>query len=253
MTPIAIAGITAALTFGSGMLGLWNKSLLSEHHNASETRDLITRITGLVSTMAALILGLLIASGNAYYNTEKANLETLARRAVQLDSTLRNYGPAAQPARDQLKDLLTRGYQRIWQNAGGVREAAATSVSNASVGVLSDNLRALQPETEAQKQLLAKAFDLTASISDLRLQTALELDNSITWPFLGILLAWTVLLFFGYGLLARNNLAAAIALAVGALSVASAIFLILELNAPYGGLMRLAPTPLLFAFDAIGR
>ena len=99
----------------------------------------------------------------------------------------------------------------------------------------------------------SKAADLIASIQDLRLGTRLQIDNSVTWPFLSILVSWTALLFFGFGLLARLNAAAVFTLAIGALSVASAIFLILELDAPYSGILRLPPTPILDAIDALGK
>ena len=75
----------------------------------------------------------------------------------------------------------------------------------------------------------------------------------MTWPFLSILVSWTTLLFFGFGLLARLNAPAVFTLAIGALSVASAIFLILELDAPYSGILRLPPTPILQAIDALGK
>jgi hypothetical protein len=111
----------------------------------------------------------------------------------------------------------------------------------------------VRPTIDAQKSLQSKAADLIASIQDLRLGTRLQTDNSVTWPFLSILVAWTVLLFFGFGLLARLNAAAVFTIAIGALSVASAIFLILELNAPYSGMLRLPATPLLQAIDALGK
>ena len=87
----------------------------------------------------------------------------------------------------------------------------------------------------------------------MRLATRLQIDNSVTWPFLSILVSWAALLFFGFGLLARLNTAAVVTLAVGALSVASAILLILELNTPYSGMLRLPPTPILEAIDALGK
>src|SRR6516164_1940263 len=92
-----------------------------------------------------------------------------------------------------------------------------------------------------------------ASIQDLRLATRLQIDDSVTWPFLSILVSWAALLFFGSGLLARLNTAAVFTLAIGALSVASAIFLILELDAPYSGMLRLPPTPILQAIDALAK
>ena len=120
-------------------------------------------------------------------------------------------------------------------------------------GAISRQIDEVRPTVDAQKSRLSKAAELIASIQDLRLETRLQIDNSVTWPFLSILVSWTALLFFGFGLLARLNAAAVFTLAIGALSVASAIFLILELNAPYSGMLHLPPTPILQAIDALSR
>ena len=120
-------------------------------------------------------------------------------------------------------------------------------------GAIGRQIDEVRPTIDAQKSLRSKAADLIASIQDLRLGTRLQIDNSVTWPFLSILVSWTALLFFGFGLLARLNAAAVFTLAIGALSVASAIFLILELDAPYSGILRLPPTPILEAIDALGK
>jgi len=89
---------------------------------SDETRALINRVTGLVATMAALVLGLLIASANTFYNSQKGDLEILSGRMIELDSMLREYGPDAQPIRDQLKATVTRVYQHTWNSPPPRRE-----------------------------------------------------------------------------------------------------------------------------------
>ena len=108
MTAATIALIAALLTFGGGMVGLLYDKLLPEHQVSDETRALINHVTGLVATMAALVLGLLIASANAFYNSQKSDLEILSGRVIELDSVLRDYGPDAHPIRDLLKATVTR-------------------------------------------------------------------------------------------------------------------------------------------------
>ena len=116
MTAATIALIAASLTFGGGMVGLLYDKLLPEHQVSDETRALINRVTGLVATMAALVLGLLIASANTFYNSQKSDLEILSGRVIELDSMLRDYGPNAQPIRDLLKATVTRVYQHTWNS-----------------------------------------------------------------------------------------------------------------------------------------
>src|SRR5215467_11369735 len=120
-------------------------------------------------------------------------------------------------------------------------------------GAIGRQIDKLRPMSMHRNRCSPKAAHLIASIQDLRLETRLQIDDSVTWPFLSILVSWAALLFFGFGLLARLNAAAVFTLAIGALSVASAIFLILELDAPYSGMLRLPPTPILQAINALGK
>jgi len=253
VTAATIALIAALLTFGGGMVGLLYDKLLPEHQVSDETRALINRVTGLVATMAALVLGLLIASANTFYNSQKSDLEILSGRVVELDSMLREYGPDAQPIRELLKTTVTRVYQNTWNTPRAAERLATIVEMRAGWGTVGRQIDEVRPTSDAQKSLQSKAADLLASIQDLRLETRLQIDNSVTWPFLSILVSWTALLFFGFGLLARLNAPAVFTLAIGALSVASAIFLILELDAPYSGILRLPPTPILQAIDALGK
>jgi len=145
-------------------------------------------------------------------------------------------------------ERLYRCCQRaiIIESASSAKRATERLATIAEIragwGAIGRQIDEVRPTIDAQKSLQSKAADLIASIQDLRLGTRLQIDNSVTWPFLSILVSWTALLFFGFGLLARLNTAAVFALAIGALSVASAIFLILELDAPYSGVLRLPPT-----------
>lgn len=253
MNAATITLTTALLTFGGGMAGLLYDKLLPEHHMSDETRALINRMTGLVATMSALVLGLLIASANTFYNTQKSDLEVLSGRVIELDSNLQKYGRDAQPIRELLKATVTRMYRHTWNSPRAAERLATIAEMRADWGAIGSQIDQVQPTIDAQKSLQSKAADLIASIQDLRLEARLQIENSVTWPFLSILVSWMALLFFGFGLLARLNTPAVFTLAIGALSVASAIFLILELDAPYTGLLRLPPSPILQAIDGLGK
>jgi hypothetical protein len=248
------AFVVAAVVFVSGMAGLafhaWQPR---KDEQVGETRDLINRLTGLVATLSALVLGLLVASANNFYNTQKTGLETVSARVLELDGVLRRYGPDAQPARDLLKDLVTGSYERVWEGDNGtLRMPTVEAVARMDTMFYALNaLREAAPDS--RKYLMAKAGDLATSINDQRLQMSLQLNNSISWPFMTILIAWASLLFFGFGILARVNRASVAGLAVGAVSVASAIFLIVELSTPYSGLLRLSPSPVLETIGALGK
>ena len=107
------------------------------------------------------------------------------------------------------------------------------------------------PPARGWRRWATKAGDLATSINNQHLQISLQLNNSLSWPFTTILISWACLLFFGFGMLARSNRASVAGLAVGAISVASAIFLIVELSEPYFGVFILSPAPVLQTIEAI--
>jgi hypothetical protein len=153
------------------------------------------------------------ASANNFYNTQKTGLETVSAKV-----------------RDILKEMVTSTHKRIWKDGGTLTvPTAEQAVARMDRLFLALNaLRGAAPDSP--KYLMTKAEDLATSINDQRLQMALQVSNSLSWPFMTILIAWASLLFFGFGTLARVNRTSVIGLAVGAASVASAIFLIVELS-----------------------
>src|SRR5271165_3725906 len=100
MEPDLFAPLAAALVFVSGLAGLFLRGWRHANEGMGETRDLINRVTGLIATMSAIVLGLLIASANSFHNAQKGELEIVSAKVLQLDGVLRRYGPEAQPARE---------------------------------------------------------------------------------------------------------------------------------------------------------
>ena len=250
-----MAFAVAAGVFISGLGGLAYRTWYpANEEEVAETRDLINRLTGLVATLSALVLGLLIASANSFHNTQKAGLETVSGRVIELDG-VSPVRPDARATRNMLKEVVTTSYERVWQgNNNGAPVIPTVAQADEQMEGVFSNLNALREAAPTErKYLLAKAGDLATSINNQNLQISLQLNNSISWPFMTILVAWACVLFFGFGLLARVNLASVVGLAVGAVSVASALFLIVELSTPYSGLLRLSPTPVLQTIDRLGK
>ena len=223
-----IAFIVFVVTFGCGILGLTLQRWPPERHMSDGTRDLINRVTGLVGTMTALVLGPLIASASSFYNTQKSSLEVTASRFLQLDGVLRRYGPEATPVRAQLRAAAIQIYEDDWGHGSATPPTVVDS--SAAIDALATSLDSLSPATEAERFRHARANEIAA-----------------------ILVSWTSLLFFGFGITVHRNGTAIATLAVAAFAVATAVFLIIELSQPYSGLLRLPPTPLVQAIDALGK
>ncbi|MGO9769118.1 MAG: hypothetical protein ACLPSW_06105 [Roseiarcus sp.] len=251
MDSLEIATLVGVLALASGLIGLKLQGLLPDQHTSDRSRDMIAAVTGLLGLLLALVLGTLIGSSYGFYSTQKSELETLDARALQFDSALAAYGPEARPGRDGLRKAMQQGYDMFW--GAGQYDPKAQSVATAMVGLkkMDQFLLSLKPATDAQKQLLATASMNASAIEQTRLLMSLQLVAPISWPLMIVVVSWALLLFCGHGLLSRANATVVATLALGGFAVASAIFLILELNQPYTGLFRISPAVLMQTLEAM--
>jgi hypothetical protein len=224
---------------------------LPDHHLDQDSRDVVKLVMGLIATMSALVLSLLIASANSSYDQQSSELKVLSTNILLLDRTLKFYGPGATEARDGLRDAIRQTHDRIWSPDGVRPENLDSRATRNSVNANIEQLLRLSPKTDAERMMQSRAVQESESITQSRLAMFEQLDSSISWPFLTVLVFWICMLFLGFGLFARFNPTVTVALVVGALSVAGAIFLILELSEPYRGLMRISDEPLRNAIDQI--
>jgi hypothetical protein len=225
------------LTFAFGVLGMYLQRLLPEQHSAEKSRDMIGAVVGLVSLLLALVLGTLVGSAYAFYANQKAEMETLAAKALQLDIALSEYGPETGFARGKMKDTLSSIRGMIW---GGAGEAPDMNVGEPieHLKLMDEYVASLEPKTPAQRQFAAAAGAAAGAIEQTRLLVSLQLASPVSWPLVAIVVSWAVILFCGFGLLSRINATTIVAVALGAFAVGSALFLILELSRPFTGLFR---------------
>jgi hypothetical protein len=241
---IAIASIVLGGSFGAALVGMVLHVKLPDRHLDSESRDVVKLVMGLIATMSALVLSLLVASASTSYDRQSNELKALSANIVLLDRMLESYGPGAKVVRDSLRDDLRQGHDRIW-SPDGVRPEVLGSAEtrNASKARL-EQLNRLSPTTDTERMIQSRAIQQSDSITQARTLMFEQLGSSIPWPFLTVLILWICLLFLGFGLFASPNPTVTVALLAGSLSIACAIFLILELNDPYRGLMRISDEPL---------
>jgi len=254
VTSVLVAILIAILTFAAGGLGLYLHKWLPEPHSVDKSREMIGSVIGLVTLLLALVLGTIIGSAYFFSSTQQSELQTLAAHYIQIDEALAKYGPETKPIRDHIKEGLTRAYELFWQG-GGDADPQKLSVAAAIAGMqpLSDYLSGLDPKTAEQKQAAASANAHFAQIEQIRLMMSLQLASPFFKPLLFVVVAWSLFLFCGFGLLSHTNATTLSALAFGAMAVAGALFLILELSQPYTGVFRTSGAPLKQAIDAIDK
>ena len=255
MSAWAISSILFVCVFGGALLGMFLRSVLPKHHLSDESKDVVRLGMGLVATMAALVLGLLVASAKSSYDAQKSGMDQISANLILLDSTLAQYGPEAQGSRDKLRRIVSDGLKRIWpeEELEGHTFAPSTTTM-ASERTLFETIQELTPENDKQRRLQSVALQIAVDLTRARwLLVAQEESSPIPMLFLVILVLWLVVLFVSFGLFAPPNSVVIAALIVCALSVSGAIFLILELAGPLDGLIQISSAPLRNAFEHLGQ
>jgi hypothetical protein len=197
---------------------------------------------GIIATMAALVLGLLIASSKSAYDTQANEMQQLAANLVQADRFLASYGPETREIRVLLRAGANAAHRLIWP--GGETQSANLDPS-ATQGEANDFYEAVQnlsPKTESQRHARETALQLTSSLFQTRMLMFEQLGGAVSWPLLAVLISWVTMLFLGFGMFARPHATIAVTIVIGAISVARAVFLTVELSQPYEGFMRTPDT-----------
>jgi hypothetical protein len=253
MNSLETSAIIFGCSFGMGLLGMLLNFKVPDHHLDVGSRDVVKLVLGLIATVSALVLSLLIASGSSHYQAQQNEVQSLSANTILLDRVLSFYGPDAKEPRDLLRQGLAAVHDRIWSSDGA---RAAELDPRATQGVAGDflvSLKSLEPKNDSQATLKSQAMQIAQNLGQTRLLMYEQSGSSFAWPFLTVLVFWICMLFLGFGLLTRFNATLLVVLFIGAVSVAGAIFLILELSSPYEGFMRLSDAPVRNALAMVGK
>jgi hypothetical protein len=251
MNPLLVAVVVFACVFGAAVFGVRLRSRLPEHHLGEESKDAVRIGMGLVATMAALILGLLVASTKGTYDSEKGAVTQMAAKIIVLDRVLDNYGPEARSVRQELRRAVESAVLRIWPEAGrGDETPVDPGVSWGSS--LPKAIQKLIPQDDAQRTFKTQAAGLAADLAEMRWLIFEQAGSSISRPLLIVVIVWLAILFGSIGLFAPSNSTVFGALMLAAFSVSGAIFLIMELDQPFDGLVRISNAPMTQALNHLG-
>jgi hypothetical protein len=252
MSSFEISLIALLCLVAGFLLGLGLQRLLPGHHLSKESQDTVKLGTGMVATMSALILGLLVSSAKSSFDAVNVSIAQNGARIIQLDHLLAEYGPETHALRGQLKDSVAGRVQKIWgKPANG--DAGLHAVENTTTMLeLEASFRALTPQTEAQKNLLAQCRQTIAEVAQNRLLIIEEQQAPVLTVFLVLLVFWLTLLFVSFGLFAPANVTVTAVMVICAASVTSAMFLILEMSHPLDGFIKVSSAPLVKALEMIG-
>ena len=252
MSPLPMSLIAFAFIFGGTFVGMSVRHRLPEHHLRGDTKDVVRLGTGLIGTIAALVLGLLIASANSNYEGQSNQVKQLVVGAVLLDRTLTLYGPETDPIRGLLRQGIISMADQIWRENSADSARATPFAGITQAEPVYDAILKLSPRDEIQRSLQTKALDAAVDLTKARLALFAKAGGPIPMPFLVVLISWLTIIFASYSLFAAVNATTITALGIFALSASASLFLILELSQPFSGLMMISSEPLRSALAPLG-
>jgi hypothetical protein len=250
MSPAVLSCAIFVLTLGGIVLGALLRTTLPQHHLSKESQDVVRLGAGLVATIAALVLGLLIAAAKGSFDTKSGQVRQVTADIILIDALLEQYGPEALPIRVEMRKVIGPLADRLWHEKPAA--AAAPFAINANAESVYIAIQALSPRDDLQRSLQARAAQISTDLAQTRLLLFVESDSAIPAPFIAILAFWLIIIFASFSMFAALNVTVFTFLSMFALSASCAIFLILELSEPFTGLLMIPSTPLRNALATLG-
>lgn len=253
MNGLLVAFVSAACIFGGTLLGLGVRRLLPHDHLSADSREAVKVGAGMISMMAALVLGLLVSSAKNNFDSANAAITESGAKVILIDRLLATYGPETGEIRSYLRQSVALFVDVLWPEEKSKQVDMGALERTPPMEKVLVKLRELKPQTEIQRALLEQAKEIANQILFTRWMQLEQAQLSLPTPFLVILLFWLTLLYTSFGLLAPRNATVITVMFLGALALATAIFLIVEMSRPMGGAMKVSSAPMRKALEHIGR
>ena len=253
MSDVAVGVLAFACAFAGALSGMFARNVLPEHHLSSDAKDVVKLGMGLVATMTAMILGLLLASAKSEYDAAGTALRQGALDAIKLDRALARYGPETGEIRQMVRHALAQRIELTWPSDHSRSSKLDAPAMLVGLEAIQNGIAGLAPKTDAQRSLQAQALEIAGDVAGVRMLVLSRGGDAASVVFVAAVIAWLTILFLSFGLFAPRNATVTLVLGVSAASVAMALFLILELGAPLDGSVKLSDAPLRFALAQLGQ
>jgi hypothetical protein len=250
MSSVAIAGIAFGFVFGGALVGVLLRATLPKQQLIPESRDVVKLAMGVIATMTAVVLGMLVASAKGYYDTQSRELTEMSAKIVLLDRILAYYGPDAKQARDALRGSVEQMLDRVWSQDS--QKSSKLELGGAGAAVY-DRIQNLSPQNDTQRSLQGRALGLAMDVGQTRLLMYEQATTSVSAPLLLVVVFSLSITFASFSLHASPNPTLIVTLILCALSVSGTLFLVLEMYTPFHGLIQIPADPLRNALAQLGR
>jgi hypothetical protein len=210
----------------------------------ADSKDAIRLSMGVIGTMAALVLGLLIASAKSAFDAKTNQIRQLTINIIVVDQLLAQYGPETRALRDILRKGTASMADKIWSERDLETARTTAFAMSADAEAFLRRVEELSPQNDVQRSIRARAMTAIAELAQTRLSLYAQPGHAIPLPFLVLLLFWLAMIFGSVSLFVAPNPIVIAAFLVCAVSTSGALFLIFELDNPFTGLMSISDAPL---------
>ena len=252
MSSISIAVIVLGCVSGSAVLGMALRAAIPLHHFGEDSRDTVKLTIGIVATLSALVLGFLVASAKGSFDAKRSEVEGLAADVIAFDHILARYGPEARAPRDLFRQMVAARVAEIWPEQGSAPHGVEVTWGVGAVEAIDRQISELSPRTQEQTWLRVRALEKSADLTQSRWRLVVQSSSAIPTPFLAVLVFWLCFIFACTGLIGPRNATVVAVILVAALSVSATIFLIMEMDRPYQGLITISAEPMHAALARLG-
>jgi hypothetical protein len=247
-----VALIAFVCIFGGALVGWLLRRIVPAHHMSEDVRDVVRQGAGLIATLAALVLGLMVSSAKSTLDTMNSELTQSSVKIMMLDRAMAEYGPETKDIRTLLRDGIATTIELIWPDEKSKQAHVKDKEITNFLETVQNKLRALQPQNDSQRYFQPQALQLTNDLAQSRWLLSNQTQQTPPPEFLVVLLFWLTVLFVLFGMLAPPNQTVIAVLLICALSVSGAILLIMEMSSPLDGVIKVSSASFHKTYNRLG-
>src|SRR5580704_80836 len=245
MSSLKISVLVFSLLFGGALVGLYASPFLPIDHIKGVQVSI-----GLLTTMFGLLFSLQLSSGKAFFDTQEQEVMEMRSKTVLLDNVLAHYGPEAKGAREALRNSVDEVLSHVWPKE---LSSVSTWAPTDEESELYEKIQQLAPNNETQRSEKTLALGMAIDLRRTRWISAARIRSCTAVPLMVMEIAWATLIFSSFGLLATHSVTTIVSLALCAFAVSGGFFLIVEMNTPFSGLIKVSSAPIRETFKQLAR
>lgn len=253
MGSVLIFLVASSCIFGGALLGMFIRSRLPNHHLKEESKDTIKVGAGMIATLAALVLGILVGSAKNAFDSANTAITQNSAKLVLVDRALSEFGPKAADIRARLRRNAQLQLAAIWPQEPMPVQAEQVLELSSGIEDIQAALSGLKPENEEQRRQLDTANRYLSEMALTRWLLVEQAQTDLPLTLFAVLVLWLSMLFMSFGLFAPTNRTVISVLLLCSLSVAAALFIISEMNQPLDGTVKVSSGPLRKAIEHLGK